>query len=348
MARPSTGVDFKTSTIGEFNSGNINRGGLVGVGVRDYDGEDTNLSPGSDFESPFAEDGNIRNDLFVDIKDPSTGLYVPNPNPNLGFHRIGGISEDGVSREAKVDVDKLKILQSNYSVRSDLQSEEKTVKFTGVENKPVMHALRFNRKLADIDGVGTPDYFFGKRASTEFTERQLLLFRADKRGGQPHYTCEPVPLCTLSDIGPAKFHKTDVDAFELTFDSTLDPFFTDLDGAPLAEGIWISGQGWLNLGNGSVAKYLVTLGTQSSGTYTLTATKGVTVLTTATIAFGATAVNVKSALVALDDGFTAADWTVTGSTGGPYEVTPPRGWVLSGNGSALTTPGSFSVAPVAA
>ncbi|AUS31769.1 hypothetical protein C1M55_12060 [Rhodococcus qingshengii] len=45
--------------------------------------------------------------------------------------------------------------------------------------------------------------------------------------------------------------------------------------------------------------------------------------TTPDIAHNATAATIKSALVALDDGISAADVTVTGSAGGPYTVTVP-------------------------
>lgn len=79
-----------------------------------------------------------------------------------------------------------------------------------------------------------------------------------------------------------------------------------------------------------------------SKTYTVSfggATGGNAVLTfggntTAPIAHNASAANVKSALVALDDGYKAADWEVTGSAGEYTIVTP--GGALSGDGSGLT------------
>jgi hypothetical protein len=64
-------------------------------------------------------------------------------------------------------------------------------------------------------------------------------------------------------------------------------------------------------------------------------------LTTAGIQYNAAASAVKTALVALDDGYDASDWTVTGSNGGPYTVTSPGG-VLTGSGAGLTG-GTFSV-----
>lgn len=83
--------------------------------------------------------------------------------------------------------------------------------------------------------------------------------------------------------------------------------------------------------------YDVSVGAASAGTFTLTFGGN----TTATIAYNANAAAVKTALVALDDGFPASKWTVTGS--GPWEVTTPGG-PLTGSGSALTG-GTFSISP---
>ena len=44
--------------------------------------------------------------------------------------------------------------------------------------------------------------------------------------------------------------------------------------------------------------------------------------------------NVTTAIVALDDGYTTDNVTVTGSTGGPYTVTVPG--LLTGSGASLT------------
>lgn len=83
--------------------------------------------------------------------------------------------------------------------------------------------------------------------------------------------------------------------------------------------------------------YTVTLGSPSAGNFTLTLGG----LTTGNIAYNATAATVKTALVALDDGYTTDNVTVTGSAGGPYTVTVPG--TLTGSGTGLTG-GTFSVA----
>ncbi len=87
----------------------------------------------------------------------------------------------------------------------------------------------------------------------------------------------------------------------------------------------------------------VTLGTQSSGTFTLTY-KG---QTTATIAYNAASAAVQTALQALST-IGAGNATVSGSAGGPYTVTFAAALAsdttaLTGSGASLTTPGNFAI-----
>ncbi len=84
--------------------------------------------------------------------------------------------------------------------------------------------------------------------------------------------------------------------------------------------------------------FAVSVGAASAGTFTLTYGGN----TTAPIAYNATAATVKAALVALDDGHAAADWTVTGAAP-TWTVTTPGG-AVTGAASGLTG-GTFAVAP---
>jgi len=91
------------------------------------------------------------------------------------------------------------------------------------------------------------------------------------------------------------------------------------------------------------SSFLVTLGTQSTGTFNLTWNSGVAAappLTTTPLAFGATAATVLAALQAL--GGVASSWLCTGSAGGPYTITVPSG-SLGGSGALLTTPANFVI-----
>lgn len=87
----------------------------------------------------------------------------------------------------------------------------------------------------------------------------------------------------------------------------------------------------------SSAVYSVGVGAATAGTFTLTY-KG---QTTSSIAYNATAAAIKSALVALDDGYGTADWNVTG-TAPSWTITTPDGSVLTGTGTGLTG-GAFTL-----
>ena len=89
--------------------------------------------------------------------------------------------------------------------------------------------------------------------------------------------------------------------------------------------------------DGTASTFTVTLGAASAGNFTLSWNGK----TTANIAYNAANTAVLSALAALDDGYTSADFTVTGSAGS-YTVTVPHG-TLTGSGSGLTG-GTFAIA----
>lgn len=340
MALPSTGLPWKTSGLNNFKGDRVRRGGKVAVLMRDYGGESTDLSPGGSFASPFAADGQIRDDLLAVIKD-SHGNYISNPSSNQGWYLTGALDPKGVMYTPDMTVDKLEILQSNTQIRSDLQKEGGTIELTAFESTALIDCVRENRPLTDVLQDGTSGYFFGKRSDADLVERQLLLIRADTSSGLPEYTALGFPRVALDKINKRTWDKKMPDALDVSYDELLDPFYVDLDGTPLVHGTWRSGSGWV-AGGAVVSTYTVTLGSPSAGTFTLTYGGN----TTATIAYGAANTAVKSALVALDDGFGTTDWTVTGSTGGPFAITVPRtGTVLTGDGTALTG-GTFSVTPV--
>lgn len=237
MPAPSVGVTWVNSGLGGFDGARARRGGLVAVLIRDYAGLSTDLSPGGLFASPFALDGQLRNDLLI-----STPTSVS--ATNQGFWSAGALDPKGVSRKPKVTSDDLMILQSNTPIRSDIQEESKTVIFKCFENAPLLDRLRMNKSLTGTEDVGTTAYFQGKPASAPFTERQLILIRSDRAGGLEELTAEPYPRVVLKDIGDAVMDKKNADAHELTFEVLLDPFFVDLAGVPLGDAVWREGAGW--------------------------------------------------------------------------------------------------------
>jgi hypothetical protein len=95
---------------------------------------------------------------------------------------------------------------------------------------------------------------------------------------------------------------------------------------------WLLGdkEGFVKFANTGNASYTASTNGSTGGTFTLS----VDGVATSAIAYNATAATVKTALVALDDGYDTNDVTVTGSAGGPYTITVPG--LLTGNGASLT------------
>ncbi|AMS02031.1 major tail protein [Mycobacterium phage Panchino] len=243
MAQPNTGVSFKASGLGIFDTLRIRRGGKWNLLVRDYKGSATNISPSGDFGAPMALDGNWRNDLLA-VKKNARGQWVYNNQPNLGFHLLGAANPDGFAQEHDINVDELEILQSIDPARVDLTSRAKRIVFTGYENKPLLHRLINDLPLDNILDLGSGTYFSGESAEIDFVERQMILIHEDKAGGKPERVAFPVPRCVRTGIGNLTGTKTDPLSAQLTFARILDPWFVDGDGAPLIGGVWVSGEGW--------------------------------------------------------------------------------------------------------
>lgn len=357
MTQPSTGGDWSSVGLADTDNRFLERGGKIAALFRQARGTSTDISPhspdGSVKYSPLAEDGKWRDDLFA-LKRVA-GAWVLNTDPNEGWYLAGAFKEgDGPTVKSSFDDDDYMIEQSNMPYDSDRVKEDEPFTLTPVDTlRPVLRRIRNGLPLVAENGAnlvelpGAPGAGFSKPVEYEPVEYQCLLVREFRRGGLPIRTVKGYSLVKNNNIGDAKMGKKDAEAAELTFKPLPDGIFMAvIDGVykPIIKHEWIGGAGWTALG-GATEEYLVTLGTQTSGTFTLTATENGVQRQTATNQYNATAANLKSALVALDDGHDAADWTVTGSAGGPYTVKPPKGVVVTGNGASLGTPGSFVIAP---
>jgi type II secretory pathway pseudopilin PulG len=356
MAIPSTGTTWSGAGLDQIDARFLERGKLRQVLIRDARGAATNISPHSDASgtinwSPFATDGKWRDDL-LGVKR-TNGVWTLNGSSNEGFHIAGAFKEgDGPSSDPSIKSDKFNIVQSNFPFDTDLVEEGEMFAFTAVETaKPLIRRLRNNLPLNAANGSiivelpGAANSGWSRPLDGDNIERQVLLVSEFKKGGLPVYTVDGYSLCKLDDIGKSKKDKKDSEAAELKYEPLPDGYFmAAIDGVyrPVLKHTWVGGAGWAALTSAPTGQYTVTLGAPSAGTFTLTYGG----LTTATIAYTAANSAVKSALVALDDGFDASDWTVSGSAGGPYVVTlPVVGTVLTGSGAGLTG-GTFSVTPV--
>jgi hypothetical protein len=358
MTQPSTGTTWNAGGFNDISSNLTERGGLQAVLIRDYRGAETNISPFQDDLttwnwSPFAVNGALRADLMIRRRVDGVHSYVEDANE--GWFYIGAQTEDGgAERDPQMESDDFMVLQSTYPIDSEVTERGYTVKFTAVQTAdPLLQFLEGDFALTDAGGSplvplpGAANHFTGGgRLDTAQSFRQIvLIFAKNAAGGKKVYRAEAYPLVKLDNQAAKRRGKTDPDTAELTFKVIPDPFFMipDPDGAaalvPGPFGIWYSGDGWDAIGTPSVTEWLVDLGTQTSGTFTLTWRGN----TTTAIAYNATNATVKTALVALDDGYTASDWTVTGSSGGPYTVTAPTAGTLTGSGASLEVPGDFEI-----
>ncbi len=262
MTRPSTGTTWKAGGFNDVDSRFLERGGLIAALIRDARGPATDISPhnsdGSVKFSPLAADGQLRDDLFAFKK--VNGYWVPNPDPNEGFHLVGAFKEgEGPKKTASIDTDDYMIEQDNWPFDSDITKEDEPFSFTGVETaKPLLRRLRNNLPLSRADGtllVETPggvDAGWGKPIGADPIDRQVLLLRARRKGGKTLYTCTGYALAKLSNIGDSQMGKKDADAAELTFKPLPDGIFMAMiDGeyVPVIKYEWIGGDAWAALGD---------------------------------------------------------------------------------------------------
>jgi hypothetical protein len=268
MTTPVTGTSWRAGGFGDVDSRFNQRGGLAAVLIRNNRGAATNISPWAAGSpptvnwSPFAQDGELRDDLFATVR--VNGEWITNPDPNEGFWLIGAMTEDGgPERAPDINEDNQMILQSNYPFDTDLTEETLSINFTGVETlKPLLKRVRMNVPLSDVDGnpivedPGTENFTIGKPIDVESQEWQIVLVFARRKGGRYLYTAEGYSLCKLTNIGNFRRSKTDPDAGELGFTVLPDPFFVGKDPAnpsseeliPILYNEWVAGPGWTAIG----------------------------------------------------------------------------------------------------
>lgn len=357
MSQPTTGTTPAaggyTTVDNRFQGGH--RTGLIAVLFRDARGAATNISPVSDSSgtygwSPFATDEGLRDDLFAELR--VGGFWVPNPDTNEGWYLAGAFGEgNGPSTKPSIDTEDQMIEQSNWPFESQITKQDEPFTFQALQNlQPAIQRLRKNLPLADgdgntlVEGPGVEGAGWSQPLEGDEPLRQFLLYGIRKRGGKYLYEVDAYDACRLSNVGERTYGKKGT-AAELTYRPVPSGYFMGLqDGEykPIIKHTFVGGEAWTDLYGSPVSQYTVTLGSPSAGTFTLTYGG----LTTATIAYDAANSAVKTALVNLDDGYSTSDWTVTGSSGGPYTVTVPTiAKSLTGSGAGLTD-GTFSVAAV--
>lgn len=273
MTQPATGTSWLDGGFGDIDNRFYARGGLAGALIRDNRGLATSIAPfqyGAESAivynwSPFAEDGNLRADLFAWVL--SDGTWIPNPNVNQGFWLIGAFDDKGgPERKPNVKHDDAMVLQSIFPFDSDLTQVGMTIGFSGVQMlSPLLRRLRMNLPLTDpngnniVEGPGTP-YVISRPVDDIEPDYQLILLFARNKNGNYIYTAEGYSLVRLDDIGNYKRDKTASDSPSLGFTVLPDPYHVDIDPTNPTSGVlvpvlyseWIAGSGWTQIGGAPV------------------------------------------------------------------------------------------------
>lgn len=264
MTQPVTGTTWNAGGFNDIDPRLIARGGLQCVLVRDNRGAATNISPFEDdlttvHWSPFAQDGNLRDDLVA--AQLIGGEWVSDSSANEGFLAIGSQTEDGgAERNPNTDSNDLRVLQSPYPVDSAVTEKGKTIRFVAVETlKPLVHHLQDEQPLCDANGdiilpdLGTPNYGHGSDMDTSQVDRQILLVYGKVIEGLWLYQVEAAPLCRLDNQATKQRSKTDPDSADLTYKLLPDahfmkPSFREQSLVPGFDYTWYGGEAWLAFG----------------------------------------------------------------------------------------------------
>lgn len=343
--RPATGVGFTAGGFGTVdNRFNGTRTMLTQLAIRDARGADTNLSPhnsdGSVAWTPFAVDGQLRGDLFAQLRTPA-GAWTANPTANDGWFLFGAWDEGGSpSEKQSISTDDQKIDNQVATFDSMVTDLKEVWSCTPVEiNRPIYQRVRNHLPLQNAAGgslvelPGGKDVGWGRPLDIRNPDRQLLLITSRLVGGQWLNTVKGASLCkvdTIGDVQPGKKGRRGELGWSILGGDGY--FMAMQDGVyqQVATYTWYHGNAWSSLGSGATT-YTVSFGAATAGSATFT-WRG---QTTAAVQFNTTAAAFKTALVNLDDGYGTADWTVTG-TAPTFTVEVPGPGALTGVGTGLT------------
>lgn len=290
MTIPSTGTTWKQAGLDKVDNRFYDRGGKAAVLIRDNRGVATNVSPyqagspNTPYFSPFAQDGQLRDDLFAMIE--VDGIWQVNPDVNQGWWLAGALDDrGGPDRKANIRHDDAMILQSTFPFDTDLTGEGLTIQFTPVEvNKPLIRRLRMNLPLADsagnslVEGFGGASYNISKPVDGDDPDRQIMLLFERQKGGKSIWRAELYPLVKNTDIGNYKRDKTAPDAASLTYTVLPDSQHVDLDPTlsrsdalnglliPALYSEWVGGDGWTAIAGSPVFPGLAPFAEVTGGT----------------------------------------------------------------------------------
>ena len=113
------------------------------------------------------------------------------------FFDLGAGTSEGPEFATKIETKKDHIWQSRQTVRTDVTSEEGTVKFGLAEYSTRADELEADLPLGSLAPQGTPNYAYKRPNEFEGRTRQILAFGVDK--GQ-NYFVDVFPAVSVEDL----------------------------------------------------------------------------------------------------------------------------------------------------
>lgn len=241
MALPSAGGTYSAILEPGLNAEAVRKGIVTDVFIRDYNGPYTNLADptvglnANGHFSPFALDGELRDDLLI-----------TSDSANLGFYHLGLLTEDGVRYTPQVSQQETMAAQLRRSVRVDITKEDDRIRIVSEESTPLTDALMDDVPLLGLQDLGAAGYSVTKPMNGNIVQRQIIALMFD---GQ-HYAAKVFPRVMRSDVGDTQWNKQNPDVLDITYTALPCPY-AKYPVSTLREGVGWRGMGGLPVFGGS-------------------------------------------------------------------------------------------------
>jgi hypothetical protein len=215
MALPETGGTYEDILLPGLNDLNARKYPITDFLIREYNTTATRLDVASvglnanGRFTPFAEDGELRDDLLITAD-----------GPNLGFYHLGDLGEEGFTFTPDMNIEKLRSAQSRSPVRVDITEESDSVKLIALESNPIVDCIRDRRPFTSMQDLGAAGYDSPKTAFARTIRYQAIALGFDGKFS----TAKTFPLLSIADIGESNWNVSDADRLEITFEALLCPY----------------------------------------------------------------------------------------------------------------------------